>query len=312
MIGRQRPRNSVTQAIQRLTCHGRTIRPASSCSTPRLPISAPRSGAATISPVGVTRFWRRSACRPECPNTDRGETEMAETAVHELTTDDYRVADLSLAAYGRKEIGIAEGEMPGLMSLRSEFGAQQPLRGARITGSLHMTIQTAVLIETLVALGAEVRWASCNIFSTQDHAAAAIAVGPRRHARRARRRAGVRVEGRDARGVLVVHRARAHLGRRRPEHDPRRRRRRDDARAQGRRVRARRGGSRPGRRRLRGVAGLPRAAAALARRGSRPLDADRGGDQGRHRGDDDRRPPAVPDGRGRARCCSRRSTSTTR
>ena len=105
--------------------------------------------------------------------------EMAETAVRELTTDDYRVADLSLAAYGRKEIGIAEGEMPGLMALRSEFGAQQPLRGARITGSLHMTIQTAVLIETLVALGAEVRWASCNIFSTQDHAAAAIAVGPR-------------------------------------------------------------------------------------------------------------------------------------
>jgi adenosylhomocysteinase len=103
---------------------------------------------------------------------------MTQTAVHELTTDDYRVADLSLAAYGRKEMEIAEGEMPGLMALRSEFGAQQPLRGARITGSLHMTIQTAVLIETLVALGAEVRWASCNIFSTQDHAAAAIAVGP--------------------------------------------------------------------------------------------------------------------------------------
>jgi adenosylhomocysteinase len=103
---------------------------------------------------------------------------MSQTAVHELTTDDYRVADLSLAAYGRKEMVIAEGEMPGLMALRSEFGAQQPLRGARITGSLHMTIQTAVLIETLVALGAEVRWASCNIFSTQDHAAAAIAVGP--------------------------------------------------------------------------------------------------------------------------------------
>jgi adenosylhomocysteinase len=103
---------------------------------------------------------------------------MSQTAVHELTTDDYRVADLSLAAYGRKEMEIAEGEMPGLMALRSEFGAQQPLRGARITGSLHMTIQTAVLIETLVALGAEVRWASCNIFSTQDHAAAAIAVGP--------------------------------------------------------------------------------------------------------------------------------------
>ena len=92
--------------------------------------------------------------------------------------------------------------MPGLMAMRREYGASQPLRGARITGSLHMTIQTAVLIETLVALGAEVRWASCNIFSTQDHAAAAIAAAgiP-----------GLRLEGRDARGVLVVHRAGADL-----------------------------------------------------------------------------------------------------
>jgi adenosylhomocysteinase len=91
---------------------------------------------------------------------------------------DYRVADLSLAAFGRKEIQLAEHEMPGLMALRAEYGPSQPLRGARITGSLHMTIQTAVLIETLTALGAQVRWASCNIFSTQDHAAAAIVVGP--------------------------------------------------------------------------------------------------------------------------------------
>ena len=90
-------------------------------------------------------------------------------------SDDFVVADLSLAAFGRKEIEIAETEMPGLMALREEFGASQPLKGARITGSLHMTIQTAVLIETLTALGARVRWASCNIFSTQDHAAAAIA-----------------------------------------------------------------------------------------------------------------------------------------
>ncbi|HEX6381138.1 MAG TPA: adenosylhomocysteinase, partial [Acidimicrobiia bacterium] len=88
---------------------------------------------------------------------------------------DYKVADLSLASFGRKEIQLAEHEMPGLMAMRREYGAEQPLRGARITGSLHMTIQTAVLIETLAALGAEVRWASCNIFSTQDHAAAAIA-----------------------------------------------------------------------------------------------------------------------------------------
>ena len=93
------------------------------------------------------------------------------------TNTDYVVADLGLAAWGRKEIAIAETEMPGLMAIRSEFAATQPLRGARITGSLHMTIQTAVLIETLNALGAEVRWASCNIYSTQDHAAAAIAAG---------------------------------------------------------------------------------------------------------------------------------------
>ena len=88
---------------------------------------------------------------------------------------DFKVADLSLADFGRKEIELAEHEMPGLMALRERYAATQPLAGARITGSLHMTIQTAVLIETLVALGAEVRWASCNIFSTQDHAAAAIA-----------------------------------------------------------------------------------------------------------------------------------------
>ncbi|MGO9885051.1 MAG: adenosylhomocysteinase [Solirubrobacteraceae bacterium] len=91
---------------------------------------------------------------------------------------DFKVADLSLAAYGRKEIQLAEHEMPGLMATRREYADSQPLKGARITGSLHMTIQTAVLIETLVALGAEVRWASCNIFSTQDHAAAAVVVGP--------------------------------------------------------------------------------------------------------------------------------------
>ena len=103
---------------------------------------------------------------------------MSTTAAPVLTAADYRVADLALAEWGRKEITIAEGEMPGLMALRAEYGAAQPLAGARITGSLHMTIQTAVLIETLVALGAQVRWASCNIFSTQDQAAAAVVVGP--------------------------------------------------------------------------------------------------------------------------------------
>jgi len=97
------------------------------------------------------------------------------TSVYEIATTDYKVADLSLADWGRKEINIAEHEMPGLVSIRNKYAAQKPLAGVRITGSLHMTIQTAVLIETLVHLGADVRWASCNIFSTQDHAAAAIA-----------------------------------------------------------------------------------------------------------------------------------------
>jgi len=95
-----------------------------------------------------------------------------------MSTEPFKVADISLASFGRKEIQLAEHEMPGLMATRAEYAASQPLKGARITGSLHMTIQTAVLIETLTALGAQVRWASCNIFSTQDHAAAAVAVGP--------------------------------------------------------------------------------------------------------------------------------------
>jgi adenosylhomocysteinase len=93
-------------------------------------------------------------------------------------SNDYKVKDINQAEFGRKEITIAEHEMPGLMALRKEYAGQKPLAGAKIAGCLHMTIQTAVLIETLVALGADVRWASCNIFSTQDHAAAAIAVGP--------------------------------------------------------------------------------------------------------------------------------------
>src|ERR1051326_1023625 len=98
-------------------------------------------------------------------------------AVVDKKFSDFKVADLALAGWGRKEIAIAESEMPALMAIRQEFALTQPLRGARIAGSLHMTIQTAVLIETLKALGADVRWASCNIFSTQDHAAAAIAAG---------------------------------------------------------------------------------------------------------------------------------------
>src|SRR6202163_4117499 len=102
-------------------------------------------------------------------------TATARSIAPDASNKDFRVADLSLADWGRKEIAIAETEMPGLMAIREEFARTQPLQGARIAGSLHMTIQTAVLIETLQALGAQVRWASCNIFSTQDHAAAAIA-----------------------------------------------------------------------------------------------------------------------------------------
>src|SRR5256886_2455567 len=132
-----------------------------------------------------SRVWSRSLCRNRrtrqgflmtstLPRPDAAAGTSPGTALE----GDFKVADLSLAAFGRKEIQLAEHEMPGLMAIRAEYAASQPLRGARITGSLHMTIQTAVLIETLVALGAQVRWASCNIFSTQDHAAAAIAVGP--------------------------------------------------------------------------------------------------------------------------------------
>ena len=153
----------------------------------------------------------------------------------------YKVRDLSQAEFGRKEMRLAEQEMPGLMALRARYQGKAPLAGARIMGSLHMTIQTAVLIETLADLGADVRWVSCNIFSTQDHAAAAVVVGrpetggtaaePARHP-------GVRVEGRDARRVLVVHERGADVARRlRSDPDRRRRRRRDAAGAQGRRVR---------------------------------------------------------------------------
>ena len=109
---------------------------------------------------------------------DQDDDEVRESMTTTVPQTDFKVADLGLAAFGRKEIQLAEHEMPGLMATRREYADSQPLKGAQITGSLHMTIQTAVLIETLVALGAEVRWASCNIFSTQDHAAAAVVVGP--------------------------------------------------------------------------------------------------------------------------------------
>ena len=130
---------------------------------------------------------------------------------------DYIVKDITLAEFGRKEISLAETEMPGLMATREEYGPKQPLKGARIAGSLHMTIQTAVLIETLAALGADVRWVSCNIYSTQDHAAAAIAA------------AGIpvfAVKGETLDRILGLHRKAVRLARRRhAQHDPRRRRR---------------------------------------------------------------------------------------
>jgi adenosylhomocysteinase len=133
-------------------------------------------------------------------------TPMMNTDTYEAggTKLDYKVRDLSLAAEGRNEIRLAEHEMPGLMALRERYGKKKPLKGARIAGSLHMTVQTAVLIETLVELGADVRWASCNIFSTQDSAASAIVVG-KDGTPDAPKGAGVRLEGRDAGRVLVVH-----------------------------------------------------------------------------------------------------------
>ena len=208
-------------------------------------------------------------------------------ASHAVRTEDYKVADISLADFGRKEIRLAEHEMPGLMRTREEFAAQQPLKGARITGSLHMTVQTAVLIETLVALGAEVRWCSCNIFSTQDHAAAAIA------------KAGVPVyawkgetleeywwcteqvlrwpdgggpnmildDGGDA--TLLVHKG-AEYEKAGAVPDP------ESADSEELQV-------------------ILRVAAALARGGPRALDEDRPGHQGRHRGDDHRRHAPLPD-----------------
>ena len=122
--------------------------------------------------AGKARAPAGTERRPPETHGDHRRMTITETTT---TTPDYKVADLSLADFGRKEITLAEHEMPGLMAMRREYGPEQPLKGARVTGSLHMTVQTAVLIETLTALGAEVRWASCNIFSTQDHAAAAIA-----------------------------------------------------------------------------------------------------------------------------------------
>ena len=177
------------------------------------------------------------------------------------TFTDYKVADISLAEFGRKEIALAEVEMPGLMACREEYGETKPLAGARITGSLHMTIQTAVLIETLVELGAELRWVSCNIFSTQDHAAAAMAA------------AGIPVfawKGESLEEYWWCTEQAVQLARRwRPQHDPRRRWRRHPADPQGCRVREGGQGSRPGDGRQRGIRGRARLLAKLQKESPR-------------------------------------------
>ena len=201
-------------------------------------------------------------------------------------TEDFKVADIGLADFGRREIELAEHEMPGLMATRAEYAEAKPLAGARITGSLHMTVQTAVLIETLVALGAEVRWASCNIFSTQDHAAAAIAAAARcpstpGRASRSRSTGGaleqtlrwpdgggpnmILDDGGDA--TLLVHKG-TEFEKAGAVPDP----------------------STADSEELAVILG---AADALAGGGSAALDADRRGDQGRDRGDHHRRAPSL-------------------
>ena len=225
----------------------------------------------------------------------------------------YQVADLSLAAFGRKEIQLAEHEMPGLMAVRAEYAPSQPLRGARITGSLHMTIQTAVLIETLVAIGAQVRWASCNIFSTQDHAAAAVAVGP---------------DGTpdDPQGIPVFawkgetleeYWRCTELALTWPDGDGPNMILDDGGDAtmfvhKGAEYEKAGGVPSPGRRRPRGMGDHPRPAPQLAGRPPGQVDQGRAQHQGRDRGDHHRRAPSVRDVPGPARCCSPPSTSTTR
>ena len=257
-------------------------------------------------------FGRDGSAVPHAPSYAGCENGRM-TAV--TTSLPFKVADLALAAAGRHQLRLAENEMPGLMALREEFAAAQPLAGARIAGSLHMTVQTAVLIETLVALGARVRWASCNIFSTQDEAAAAVAVGPTGTVDAPAGRSGVRLEGREPRGVLVVHRRRSSTGAptgARPQPDPRRRRRRHPAGAQGPRVRDRRRGAGCRRSRQPRVARHPRHAARLP--GRRHRSAGRASPPGSPASP--RRPPpactACTSWPRPARCCSRRSTSTTR
>ena len=224
---------------------------------------------------------------------------------------DFKVKDLSLAEWGRKEIELAEKEMPGLMAVRREYAAKKPLKGQRITGSLHMTIQTAVLIETLVELGADVRWAPCNIFSTQDHAAAAVAVGPDGTPASPR---GVPVfawKGETLEEYWDCTERALDFGGGGPDPDRRRRRRRHAPHPQGRRVRGGRQGARPPATADRGVRDRPRRSSPRAEEGPRRwtrVAQDCAGvteetTTGVHRLYECRRP---------ARCSSPPSTSTTR
>ena len=201
---------------------------------------------------------------------------------------DFRVADLALADWGRKEIAIAQTEMPGLMAIRDEFAPSQPLRGARIAGSLHMTIQTAVLIETLQALGAQVRWASCNIYSTQDHAAAAIA---------ARGTPVFAYKGESLDDYWALHAPDLRMAdvAGAAQHDPRRRRRCDAARPPRHAGRDR--SVLPRGRHERGRDRAVRVDQGEARAGPEVLLALQGRDQRRDRGNDDRRQAALPDAR---------------
>ena len=212
----------------------------------------------------------------------------------------FKVRNLAEAEFGRKEMRLAEQEMPGLMALRKQHGAKKPLAGARIMGSLHMTIQTAVLIETLVELGADVRWVSCNIFSTQDHAAAAVAVGRPETGGTVANPKGTPVfawKGETLEEYWWCTERGARVARRqRPDADRRRRRRRDAAGAQGRRVREVRQGSGVQRREGSGRVGRhPRDDSPVDREGQGALDAPRVVAARRQRGDDDRRAPSLPD-----------------
>ena len=213
----------------------------------------------------------------------------------------FKVADLGLAEFGRKELRLAEGEMPGLMAIRKRYEGKQPLAGARIMGSLHMTIQTGVLIETLSLLGADVRWVSCNIFSTQDHAAAAVVVGRPETGGTVDNPKGIPVfawKGETLDEYLVVHGRVPGVARRQgPLADRGRRRRRDAVRAQGGRVREGRQGAdvQPGHR-ARGVGRHPEGAVERAVGQPGPLDVDCQGHPRRLRGDHHRRAPSLRDG----------------